>query len=135
MKSDKPDVTRWVAAAFSVVFVALIFTVFARADEAQSARIAAISYAQVRMHFPEPLVVEPVVFAGDYALADWNSGGKTGEVLLLLGPTGKWHVVALENSSLSDAKFLEVRYHLPDAVAAALVEEIIAAEKHEGIRP
>jgi hypothetical protein len=108
---------------------------FARADDAQAVRVTAASYAQLQVHLAAPLVVEPVVFAGVYALADWNCAGKEGEVLLLRGADGNWHVIAFENNTLADEKFLTVRYHVPQSDAVTLVQEIIAAEKREGARP
>lgn len=106
----------------------------AGADQAQSARVIAIAYAESNLHFNLAPIVEPVVIAGSYALADWVAGTREGEVLLLQ-KNGKWTVIAFENSSLADARFLVVRYHLPQATATALVKSIRAAEQREGSTP
>jgi hypothetical protein len=100
---------------------------FVVADAAQSVRIAVISYAETHAHFAAAPVVEPVVVYRNYALADWTAANKQGEALLIRAE-GKWHVLALENSSLADARFLETRYHVPESDAVPLVKAIRTAE-------
>jgi hypothetical protein len=106
----------------------------AMADPAQAARVAIIAYAENKAHLAAPPVVEPVAVVDGYALADWTAGPKEGEALLVMRD-GKWHVVAFENSSLADAHYLVVRYHVPSADASKLVKTLLAAEKREHIRP
>jgi hypothetical protein len=104
------------------------------ADAAQAARVAIIAYAENKAHLGVPPVVEPVAVVDGYALADWTAGRKEGEALLVLRD-GKWRVVAFENSSLADAHYLTVRYHVPASDASALVKTLLEAEKRENVRP
>src|SRR5579862_4326789 len=117
-------------AATAAIFAASL-VIAARADQAGDVRIAATSYAQVQRHVTEPLLVEPFVFAGAYALADWVAGLRQGEVLLARSG-GKWHVVAFENNTLADARFLTTRYGVPHATAVELVKAMRAAQHREG---
>ena len=107
----------------------------AAADQTQAVRVAAIAYAQARARIAQAVLVDPVVFAGEYALADWTAGNREGEVLLARHADGAWHVVAFENASLTNSQSLQLRYHVPAAVAHDLVTGILAAEKREGTQP
>jgi hypothetical protein len=104
------------------------------ADAAQSARVAVIAYAETKAHLGAAPFVEPVAVAGGYALADWTLGRKEGEALLIM-TGGKWRVVAFENSSLADAHFLTIRYHVPASTATELVKTLLEDEKRENVRP
>jgi hypothetical protein len=122
------------ALAFALLACAAAAPAASPADPTQAARIAAISYAQTTAHITSPLVVDPIAFAGSYALADWNAARRQGQVLLVT-VAGHWRVVAMENSVLANARYLRQRYHVPAAQAALLVERLNAAEKREGTRP
>ena len=97
-------------------------------DASQAVRAAVISYAETQAHFDIAPLVEPIEIRGPYALADWTAGRKSGEVLLVRA-NGTWTVIVLQNSSLLDANYLHLRYHVPPDDAAALVKALSAAEK------
>lgn len=97
-------------------------------DAPQAVRAAVISYAETQAHFDIAPIVEPIAIYGPYALADWIAGRKQGEVLLVRA-SGMWHVVVLANNSLLDARYLNLRYHVPPGDAAELVKALAAAEK------
>jgi hypothetical protein len=94
-------------------------------------RVSVIYYAQAVEKITVPVVVTPIVIVGGYSLADWVAGQKSGQVLLGLGKKG-WHVLAMENSSIADARYLNVRYKVPKATAAELVTEIHNGEHRQG---
>ena len=73
-----------------------------------------------------PLSVEPIVVAGDYAIAGWAQAGNGGRALLKKTAHG-WAVHLCSGDGLKDAANL-VKIGVPDADAATLADALATAE-------
>lgn len=73
------------------------------------------------------LVVEPVVVAGDHALAGWTQGNRGGRALLHKSAE-KWAVVLCSGDPLKSASVL-VEAGVPDAIADRLARDLATAER------
>jgi len=74
----------------------------------------------------EPLKVNPVVSAGDHAVAGWTQGGKGGRAVLQK-THGKWSIVVCGGDGLKDPAAL-VQTGMPPATAATLAKAMASAE-------
>jgi hypothetical protein len=74
-----------------------------------------------------PLTVEPVVVAGDHAVADWTQPQAGGRALLFRHKD-QWHVVLCAGDALKDAKQLESA-GVPTKLARQLASKLARAEK------
>lgn len=72
------------------------------------------------------LVVEPVVVAGDHAIAGWSQGDMGGRALLRRKPAG-WDVILCAGDDLKKPDVL-AKVGLQDAVAKALSADLAKAE-------
>lgn len=86
------------------------------------------------------LVVEPVVVAGDHAVADWSQGATGGRALLRrvvhrpieganAGSTDGWIIVLCSGDGIRSADAL-VRTGIPRPAAAQLAAALTEAERH-----
>lgn len=73
-----------------------------------------------------PLSVDPVVVAGDNAIAGWVQGEKGGRALLWR-VHGRWRIRLCSGDGLKDPKLLE-NANISAADARTLIEELTAAE-------
>jgi periplasmic copper chaperone A len=73
-----------------------------------------------------PLAVDPVVIAGDNAIAGWVQGDKGGRALLWR-TGGEWQIRLCSGDGLKDPQLLE-NANIPAADARLLVTELTAAE-------
>ncbi len=77
-----------------------------------------------------PLVVEPVVVDGDWAVASWAQDGKGGRALLKKGEKG-WAIHLCSGASLRDATAL-TKMGIAQASAIKLADGLNSAEAHLG---
>lgn len=82
------------------------------------------------------LVVEPVVVAGDHAVADWSQGATGGRALLrravhgaIEGAIDGWIIVLCSGEEIRSADAL-VRTGIPRPAAAQLAAALAEAERH-----
>ncbi len=73
-----------------------------------------------------PLGVEPVVTAGDYALASWTQGERGGRAILARRD-GQWQVLVCSGDGALDSANLE-QTGMPKAVAEKLAADLRLAE-------
>lgn len=73
-----------------------------------------------------PLAVDPVVIAGDNAIAGWVQGDKGGRALLWRSGGG-WQIRLCSGDGLKDPRLLESA-NIPAADAKALITQLSAAE-------
>jgi hypothetical protein len=74
------------------------------------------------------LAVDPVVVAGDYAIAGWSQGDLGGRALLRQH-RGAWSVVLCAGDGIKSAEALR-QAGIPAAEATTLVASLAEAEKH-----
>lgn len=86
-----------------------------------TAKLKAIFETQDR-----PLTVEPVVSAGDWAIAGWTQGGKGGRALLKRKGEG-WSIHLCSGDSLKDAAVLQ-KIGVPEGDAGHLAHHLAEAE-------
>ncbi len=74
-----------------------------------------------------PLTIDPIVVAGDHAVADWTQPTVGGRALLYRHEN-QWHVVLCAGDALKDAQQLESS-GVPAALARELASKLAQAEK------
>jgi hypothetical protein len=112
-----------------VFSVALLTTMPGRPACASEADAGAIRHVMMAIwDKPDsPLVVEPIVIAGDHAIAGWSQG-ETGGRALLRRKSADWHVILCAGDDLTRADVLH-KVGLTHTAAQSLASELAAAEK------
>lgn len=75
----------------------------------------------------KPVVIDPIVVHGQYAVASWIQQDKGGRVVLFRNTEGKWDIVLCSGKAVTDAEFLATT-GIPQTDADALAKKLIAAE-------
>lgn len=117
----------WRAAGRPLAAMLLLGLAACGQDEGQASReIRALMHAQFDQ--PQaPLVVAPLIVAGDHAVADWAQNEKGGRALLRR-EQGHWRIVLCAGDALRDVQVLQ-QAGVPEPDANQLSRRLVQAEQ------